>query len=151
MKQKGGKIEDDRFKHIATDPRFRGVPRSQRKIKIDNRFAGMFDDKRFKLKYVMDKRGRPIHSTTSEDLKKYYAVASSDSESEAEDDEPAEHSHEDTDTVEDSAAKPKSKQLAEKAEVADDVAESEEHDDDSEATEESEDGSEGKEMKLRLI
>lgn len=142
MKQKGGKIEDDRFKHIATDPRFRGVPRSQRKIKIDNRFAGMFDDKRFKLKYVMDKRGRPIHSTTSEDLKKYYAVASSDSESEAEDDEPAEHSHEDTDTVEDSAAKPKSKQLAEKAEVADDVAESEEHDDDSEATEESEDGSE---------
>ncbi|KAL1483109.1 hypothetical protein MTO96_002179 [Rhipicephalus appendiculatus] len=79
------RIEDDRFKHIATDPRFRGVPRSQRKVKIDNRFAAMFDDKRFKLKYVMDKRGRPIHSTTSEDLKKYYAVESS-SESENEDD-----------------------------------------------------------------
>uniref|UniRef100_V5HML7 Putative nucleolar pre-rrna processing protein n=1 Tax=Ixodes ricinus TaxID=34613 RepID=V5HML7_IXORI len=74
------KIDDDRFKHIATDPRFRGVPKSQRKVKIDDRFAGMFDDKRFKLKYVMDKRGRPIHRTTSEDLKKYYAVSSSDSE-----------------------------------------------------------------------
>lgn len=86
MKQeKGRRIEDDRFKHIATDPRFRGVPRSQRKIKIDNRFASMFDDKRFKLKYVMDKRGRPIHSTTTEDLKKYYAVESS-SESENDDD-----------------------------------------------------------------
>lgn len=82
MKHKEGRrIEDDRFKHIATDPRFRGVPRSQRKVKIDNRFASMFDDKRFKLKYVMDKRGRPIHSTTTEDLKKYYAVeSSSDSE-----------------------------------------------------------------------
>ncbi|KAH6942336.1 hypothetical protein HPB50_003922 [Hyalomma asiaticum] len=83
--KKGRRIEDDRFKHIATDPRFRGVPRSQRKVKIDNRFASMFDDKRFKLKYVMDKRGRPIHSTTTEDLKKYYAVESS-SESENDDD-----------------------------------------------------------------
>lgn len=75
------KIDDDRFKHIATDPRFRGVPKSQRKVKIDKRFTGMFDDKRFKLKYVMDKRGRPIHHTTSEDLKKYYEVSSSDDES----------------------------------------------------------------------
>ncbi|CAN8002512.1 unnamed protein product [Ixodes hexagonus] len=83
------KIDDDRFKHIATDPRFRGVPKSQRKVKIDDRFTGMFDDKRFKLKYVMDKRGRPIHRTTSEDLKKYYAVSSSDSEDDDEDGEEA--------------------------------------------------------------
>lgn len=142
MKKKGGKIEDDRFKHIATDPRFRGVPRSQRKIKIDNRFAGMFDDKRFKLKYVMDKRGRPIHSTTSEDLKKYYAVASSDSESAADDDDTVEHPNEaDSDTVED-PVKPKSaKQLAKRPAVADDVAQSEEDDGDSEETEDSEDES----------
>ncbi|XP_077526971.1 ESF1 homolog isoform X2 [Haemaphysalis longicornis] len=142
MKKKGGKIEDDRFKHIATDPRFRGVPRSQRKIKIDNRFAGMFDDKRFKLKYVMDKRGRPIHSTTSEDLKKYYAVASSDSESEGEDADTVEHPNEDNDTVEGSA-KPTSKQLAKKAAAADDVSQSEDDDGgDSEETEDSEDESE---------
>uniref|UniRef100_G3MKN9 Uncharacterized protein n=1 Tax=Amblyomma maculatum TaxID=34609 RepID=G3MKN9_AMBMU len=83
MRRKGNrKIDDERFKHITTDPRFRGVPRSQRKVKIDNRFAAMFDDKRFKLKYVMDKRGRPIHSSTTEDLKKYYAVTSSESEKE---------------------------------------------------------------------
>lgn len=129
MKQKKGlrKIEDDRFKHIATDPRFRGVPRSQRKVKIDNRFAAMFDDKRFKLKYVMDKRGRPIHSTTSEDLKKFYAVESS-SESGNDDDDRDERPQDDS--VE-------SKRVELKASVQEDEEANE--DEDSEAVGDSED------------
>jgi len=46
----------------------------------------MFNDKEFKLKYSVDKRGRPIQSTTSENLEKYYDIASSD-ESEVDDEE----------------------------------------------------------------
>lgn len=133
MKQKKGvrKIEDDRFKHIATDPRFRGVPRSQRKVKIDNRFTAMFDDKRFKLKYVMDKRGRPIHSTTSEDLKKYYAVESSSESENDDDDEDREEERPQGDSVD---SKSKRVELKAATEDADDSSE----DGDSEAPDESE-------------
>jgi hypothetical protein len=31
-------IKDDRFKHIATDSRFRNMKKSERKFKVDNRF-----------------------------------------------------------------------------------------------------------------
>ncbi|KAH7950170.1 hypothetical protein HPB49_020487 [Dermacentor silvarum] len=135
MKQKGRKIEDERFKHIVTDPRFRGVPRSQRKVTIDNRFTAMFDDKRFKLKYVMDKRGRPVHSTTTEDLKKYYAVESSESEDDDPDERPegVEDDAGDDDTVES-----KSKRVDVPSKSEEDVDGSGEDEEDSEAVDDTE-------------
>ena len=41
----------------------------------------MFHDKSFKLKYSVDKRGRPVNLTTNDNLKKFYELSS---ESEAE-------------------------------------------------------------------
>ncbi len=73
--------KDNRFVHIAKDPRFRRMKHSERKVKIDKRFKGMFNEKKFKLKYMVDKRGRPVRTSTKEDLKKYYEQ-SSDSGSE---------------------------------------------------------------------
>ena len=33
---------DNRFQHVSSDPRFRGLPKNQRKVKIDERFKNMF-------------------------------------------------------------------------------------------------------------
>ena len=44
----------------------------------------MFHNKKFKIKYSVDKRGRPTNLTTSDNLKKFYELSS---ESENEDDE----------------------------------------------------------------
>jgi hypothetical protein len=77
-------MKDSRFSHIALDPRFKRIPKLEQKIKIDKRFQSMFKDKRFKINYTVDKRGRPITRTSNEDLKRYYAISSDeDSESEA--------------------------------------------------------------------
>lgn len=70
---------DERFKHIATDPKFRRIPKADKKVKIDKRFRGMFEDEKFKIKYTVDKRGRPVNHTSNSDLKRYYHM-SSDSE-----------------------------------------------------------------------
>lgn len=83
-------MEDKRFSHILTDPKFRKIPKRERKVKIDNRFQSMFKDKKFKVKYTVDKRGRPVNHTSSEDLKRYYELSSgeesSKSDAESEDD-----------------------------------------------------------------
>lgn len=71
---------DDRFDHVFKDPRFQRVPVKEKKLKIDQRFKGMFNDKRFSLKYTVDKRGRPINSSTSENLQKYYKLSDEDDE-----------------------------------------------------------------------
>lgn len=76
-------LEDDRFKDIATDPKFRPIPKKETKIKIDQRFGKMFTDKRFKIKATMDKRGRPISTTSNEDLKRYYHLDESEEDSDA--------------------------------------------------------------------
>ncbi|OQV19800.1 ESF1-like protein [Hypsibius exemplaris] len=65
-------LKDDRFSRIATDPRFRGIPKEERKLKIDDRFKAMFTDKRFDQKHTVDKRGRPVNFSTSDNLKKFY-------------------------------------------------------------------------------
>lgn len=68
--------EDKRFADIVSDPKFRRIPKNERKVKIDKRFQSMFKDKRFKVKYAVDKRGRPVNNTTTEDLKRYYELNS---------------------------------------------------------------------------
>lgn len=48
----------------------------------------MFHDKSFKLKYSVDKRGRPVNVTTNDNLKKFYEL-SSESESDYEEEQKA--------------------------------------------------------------
>ncbi|XP_036386542.1 ESF1 homolog [Megalops cyprinoides] len=69
---------DERFLRVKKDPRFWEMPEKECKIKIDKRFQSMFHDKRFKLKYTVDKRGRPINHSSTEDLKRFYALSDSD-------------------------------------------------------------------------
>ncbi|CAG9858356.1 unnamed protein product [Phyllotreta striolata] len=76
-------MEDSRFSHIKSDPKFRRISKKEKKIKIDKRFQSMFNDKKFKIKYTTDKRGRPVNHTSNEDLKRYYELSS---ESESSDD-----------------------------------------------------------------
>lgn len=73
-------MNDQRFKRVTKDPRFWEMPEKDRKVKIDKRFRAMFHDKKFKLNYAVDKRGRPINHSTTEDLKRYYELSDSDSD-----------------------------------------------------------------------
>ncbi|KAG5309929.1 ESF1 protein, partial [Acromyrmex insinuator] len=73
-------LKDTRFTHIVRDPKFRRIPKAERKVKIDRRFKGMFEDEKFTVKYTIDKRGRPVNQTTTEDLRKYYDLSSSEDE-----------------------------------------------------------------------
>ncbi|XP_072564862.1 ESF1 homolog [Paramormyrops kingsleyae] len=78
MASKKSQDSDDRFLRVKKDPRFWEMPERERKIKIDKRFQSMFHDKRFKLKYTVDKRGRPFSHTSAEDLKRFYDLTDSD-------------------------------------------------------------------------
>lgn len=73
-------LKDARFAHVARDPKFRRIPKAERKVKIDHRFKSMFKDEKFTVKYTIDKRGRPVNRTTTEDLRKYYDLPSSEDE-----------------------------------------------------------------------
>ncbi|XP_036100287.1 ESF1 homolog [Molossus molossus] len=85
MASKQELMSDQRFKQITKDPRFWEMPEKDRKIKIDKRFRAMFHDKKFKLNYAVDKRGRPINHSTTEDLKRFYDLSDSDSDLSGED------------------------------------------------------------------
>ena len=71
-------LKDDRFSKIATDRRFRGAGKKQRKVQIDKRFQSMFKDERFVSKCTVDKRGRPQNFSTKENYRKYYDLKDSD-------------------------------------------------------------------------
>ncbi|NXI25214.1 ESF1 protein, partial [Sterrhoptilus dennistouni] len=73
-------LSDGRFSRIARDPRFWEMPEKERKVKIDKRFRAMFHDKKFKLRYTVDKRGRPVNYSSAENLRKFYALSESDSD-----------------------------------------------------------------------
>lgn len=77
-------MEDKRFSHIVNDPKFRRIPKGEKKVKIDKRFKSMFKDEKFKVKYTIDSRGRPVNHTSTEDLKRYYHLSSDESSSEDE-------------------------------------------------------------------
>ncbi|KAA0722010.1 ESF1 -like protein ABT1-associated protein [Triplophysa tibetana] len=84
MTSKNTASEDDRFSKVKKDPRFWEMPDKERKVKIDKRFQSMFHDKRFKLKYTVDKRGRPVNHSSAEDLKRFYNLSDSDQSDEDE-------------------------------------------------------------------
>lgn len=70
--------EDERFKHLATDPRFKTLRRKQKKVEIDERFQSVFTDEKFTLKYSKDKRGRSQKKSTGDDLRRYYSLPEDD-------------------------------------------------------------------------
>lgn len=80
MSSKQEIMDDQRFRRVSKDPRFWEMPEKDRKVKIDKRFRAMFHDKKFKLNYAVDKRGRPISHSTTEDLKRFYDLSDSDSD-----------------------------------------------------------------------
>ncbi|XP_046859479.1 ESF1 homolog [Xenia sp. Carnegie-2017] len=69
---------DERFSHIKKDPRFRIIPNKKKKVKIDSRFQQMFNDEDFNTKYFVDKRGRKVKESASEDLSKFYEISDED-------------------------------------------------------------------------
>lgn len=85
MSSKKNKDGDERFLRVQKDPRFWEMPERERKVKIDKRFQSMFHDKRFKVKYTVDKRGRPINHTSTEDLKRFYNISDSEDEEDEDD------------------------------------------------------------------
>lgn len=87
---------DERFAHIHKDPRFRRVPKKERKVKIDSRFQSMFENK-FKVKATVDKRGKPTATTTKENLRKFYEL---DEEEEKDGNRKASDDEEEDDNVE---------------------------------------------------
>lgn len=88
MSSKQEIMNDQRFRRVSKDPRFWEMPEKDRKVKIDKRFRAMFHDKKFKLNYAVDKRGRPINHSTTEDLKRFYDLSDSDSDLSDEDSKP---------------------------------------------------------------
>ncbi|KAF9797451.1 hypothetical protein SFRURICE_005927 [Spodoptera frugiperda] len=78
-------LKDSRFTKYLNDPKYRQIPKHERKVKIDKRFQSMFKDEKFKVKYSVDKRGRPINETSTENLRKYYEVDESEGSSDSED------------------------------------------------------------------
>lgn len=80
-------LKDSRFGKYLNDPRYRQIPKHERKIKIDKRFQSMFNDEKFKVKYTVDKRGRPVNETSTENLRKFYELEESSEDSENSDEE----------------------------------------------------------------
>lgn len=78
-KKKEEIYKDKRFAHLINNPRFKKLPTREGKVKIDDRFKSMFKDNKFKTKYSVDKYGRQVNQTSSEDLKKYYDQSSEES------------------------------------------------------------------------
>uniref|UniRef100_A0A182JSN5 Uncharacterized protein n=1 Tax=Anopheles christyi TaxID=43041 RepID=A0A182JSN5_9DIPT len=72
--------DDDRFAHLINNPRYHGIPKSKKKVTIDNRFKAMFEDERFNQKATMDKYGRKIKKTDSDMLRKFYHLESEEEE-----------------------------------------------------------------------
>ncbi|KAJ2949116.1 hypothetical protein O0L34_g6055 [Tuta absoluta] len=77
----GDILKDSRFTKYLNDPKYRQIPKHERKVKIDKRFQSMFSDDKFKVKYSVDKRGRPVNETSTENLRKYYDIDESESSS----------------------------------------------------------------------
>lgn len=77
-------MDDPRFTKLFSDPKFRNVPKKERKVKIDNRFQSLFKDKKFVSKVSVDKRGRPGNYSTKENYEKFYQMESDDESSDEE-------------------------------------------------------------------
>ena len=71
--ERGATVTDGRFAHIHHDPRFERLPSKKTKVAVDERFAGVFEDKRFSQPKV-DKYGRKVKASAApdSDLRRLY-------------------------------------------------------------------------------
>ncbi|XP_058496747.1 ESF1 homolog [Solea solea] len=132
--------DDQRFLRVQKDPRFWEMPERERKVKIDKRFQSMFHDKSFKVTYTVDKRGRPINHTSTDNLRRFYKLSDSEDNSEDEEKEVKKKKKKEEEVVKDEK---KEKTAESSDEDSDDELKQteEEDDDDDEEEEESETGS----------
>lgn len=73
LEEGGSTVTDGRFAHIHHDPRFERLPSKKTKVAVDERFAGVFEEKRFSQPKV-DKYGRKVKqgaATGDNDLRFY--------------------------------------------------------------------------------
>ncbi|GMS95770.1 hypothetical protein PENTCL1PPCAC_17945, partial [Pristionchus entomophagus] len=72
---KGAKgLSDPRFAHLKNDPKFGGLKRKERKVVVEDRFAGVLTDGRFTRAPIVDKRGRKVKRTGDVTLHRLYEV-----------------------------------------------------------------------------
>ncbi|GFS02325.1 ESF1 like protein [Elysia marginata] len=74
--------KDERFSHISSDPRFRPMPKSKKRVKIDNRFQSIFTNKDFTHETIIDKRGRPRLNGSKKQkhvMERFYDLSDSES------------------------------------------------------------------------
>jgi hypothetical protein len=79
---------DQRFARFSSDPKFRTVPRKEKKVEIDERFGALFnkEDKRFAQSEIsVDKRGRPKKNSQRDNYGKYYKINEQEDGSDEED------------------------------------------------------------------
>lgn len=67
---------DPRFAKVFNDPRFVIAPNKVKKVKIDDRFKGMFTEKQFNVVAKVDKYGRKIDKKDKHVLENYYNAES---------------------------------------------------------------------------
>lgn len=74
-------VNDSRFKHMHSDPRFQRMPRKKTELEVDPRFQRMFEDEEFQTgsNTGVDKYGRPVQKET---LKDFYDMDQEGEESE---------------------------------------------------------------------
>ncbi|XP_005100252.1 ESF1 homolog [Aplysia californica] len=78
--------DDPRFAHIASDPRFKPMPKSKKKVKIDSRFQSLFTNRHFSHRMDMDKRGRPVRDPSKKNkstMERFYEMSDTSSDSDA--------------------------------------------------------------------
>eukprot|EP00961_Rhodomonas_salina_P124859 1682832-Rhodomonas_salina.1 len=76
-------VTDSRFKVQHADPRFQSVPKSKRKVKVDDRFKAMLDtNSSFGRKSITDKYGRKVKHEIKEDLGQFYDIDDEEEEKE---------------------------------------------------------------------
>ncbi|KAI3381819.1 hypothetical protein SNEBB_004035 [Seison nebaliae] len=70
-----GKFQnDDRFKKIKKDKRFRLFQQNESKVKVDDRFSSMFTKKQFQKQFQIDKRGKSVTKSSLDELKNFFVV-----------------------------------------------------------------------------
>ncbi|KAL5276149.1 ESF1 family protein [Megaselia abdita] len=74
--------QDERFSKFVNDPRFQKFAPNRKKVKIEKRFQSMFNDDKFKTNYTVDKYGKRIKKTSTEELKRFYELESEGSSDE---------------------------------------------------------------------
>lgn len=91
--------KDERFAQVLWHPKFKRMSKNEKKIHIDKRFESMLSGEKFKLEYTVDKRGRPIRKTQSEDLRRYYAMSDEEENDEEEENEKNEEANDESETL----------------------------------------------------